>query len=64
MAAHPYVVLDAYSLGNAIIPVARVGEEPTSSEACRQWMEDCQAAGTTFLVPLPAEHWENIPPHG
>jgi hypothetical protein len=58
MPTYPYIVLDAYPLGNAIIPLAKPGTTPTPSEACRQWMEDCQAAGTIFLVPAIAYYEE------
>ena len=53
-----YLVLDAYPLGNTVIPLAKSGETPTQSEACRQWIEDCQANGITFLVPAIAYYEE------
>lgn len=58
MPTFPYIVLDSYPLGNAVIPLAKPGTAPNSSELCRQWMEDCQAVGTIFLVPAIAYYEE------
>lgn len=58
MPVYPYIVLDSYPLGNSIVPLAKPGTIPTSSELCRQWMEDCQAAGSVLLVPAIAYYEE------
>jgi predicted nucleic acid-binding protein len=51
MPAYPIIILDTYPLGNAIVRLAMSGNTPTESERCRQWVEDYQNAGATFLVP-------------
>jgi len=51
MPRYPYIVLDAYPLGNAIIPLAGVDTVPNDSQECRRWMLHCEASGTEFLVP-------------
>ena len=58
MPHYQYIVLDSYPLGNSVMPLAKPGDLPSHSEACRQWMEDCQAAGTTFIVPAIAYYEE------
>ncbi len=51
MPHRPFIVLDAYPLGNATVAPARPDAMPTSSQQCRQWMTDCEQAGSVFLVP-------------
>jgi predicted nucleic acid-binding protein len=51
MPAYPILILDTYPLGNAIVRFAKPGDTPTESELCRRWVEDCQNAGASFLVP-------------
>jgi hypothetical protein len=55
---YKYLVLDAYPLGNATMSLAKHGVPPTEAQACRQWMEDCQSVGITFLVPAIAYYEE------
>jgi predicted nucleic acid-binding protein len=45
------VVLDTNPLGNASIELAKQGKIPTHSQLCRQWLVDCESAGTVILVP-------------
>lgn len=56
--AWAFIILDAYPLGNAAIAPARPGAPPTSSQGCRQWMTDCERAGSTLLVPAIAYYEE------
>lgn len=58
MARYPFIILDAYPLGNAAIAPARPGTPPTSSQQCRQWMTDCERAGSVLLVPAIAYYEE------
>jgi predicted nucleic acid-binding protein len=51
MPTYPYIILDAEPLGNVTAPFARAGVAPTYSQRCRQWIRDCEAAGTVFIVP-------------
>ncbi len=56
--AYSFIVLDAYPLGNAAVPPASPGAPPTSSQECRQWMIDCERAGSVLLVPAIAYYEE------
>lgn len=58
MALFPFIVLDAYPLGNAAIPSPPPDTPPTSSRQCRQWMTDCERAGSVLLVPAIAYYEE------
>ncbi len=58
MAAYPFIVLDAYPLGNIAVAPTTGGAVPTSSQECRQWMVDCEAAGSVLLVPAIAYYEE------
>lgn len=49
--SYPFIILDAYPLGNAAVAPPRPGTALTSSEQCRQWMTDCEEAGSFLLVP-------------
>jgi predicted nucleic acid-binding protein len=58
MAGYRFIILDAYPLGNAAVAAARPGVMPTDSQQCRQWMIDCELAGSTLLVPAIAYYEE------
>ena len=58
MARFDFIILDTYPLGNAAIAPARPGSLPTSSQQCRQWMTDCERAGSVLLVPAIAFYEE------
>lgn len=58
MPRYSFIVLDVYPLGNAAINPARPGVTPTSSQQCRQWMTDCETAGSILLVPAIAYYEE------
>jgi len=58
MATYPFIVLDSYPLGNAAVALASSGAAPTSSQHCRQWMIDCERAGSVLLVPAIAYYEE------
>ena len=49
--SYPFIILDAYPLGNVAVAPPRSGTAPASSEQCRQWMTDCEEAGSLILVP-------------
>ena len=53
-----YIALDAYPLGNSAVTLARPGAKPTSAEHCRRWLDDCESAGITLLVPAVAYYEE------
>lgn len=42
------IVLDTFPASSV---AKRPGKTPTLSDRCRQWVEDCEAAGHTVLVP-------------
>jgi len=54
----PFIILDAYPLGNAVIAPAPPGATSSSSQQCRQWMTDCEKAGSILLVPAIAYYEE------
>lgn len=58
MARYPFIVLDAYPLGNAVVAPAGPGVMPTDSQECRQWMTECEAVGSILLVPAIAYYEE------
>lgn len=45
------IILDTGPLSNAVVAFARSGKTPTLSQQCRQWIRDCEQAGTLLLVP-------------
>jgi hypothetical protein len=53
-----YIALDAYPLGNATVTHVRRGSIPTSSQECKQWIDDCEQAGAIMLVPAIAYYEE------
>lgn len=58
MARPAFVILDAYPLGNAVIAPALPGAPATSSQQCRQWMTNCENAGSVLIVPAIAYYEE------
>ena len=56
--SYAFIVLDAYPLGNAALSPARSGDSPTPSQQCRQWMMDCERAGSVLLIPAIAYYEE------
>ena len=58
MPGFDFIVLDSYPLGNAALPLVRPSSTLTESERCRQWMADCEAAGSVLLVPAIAYYEE------
>jgi len=48
------IILDTGPLSNCVVTIARLRQTATPSQLCRQWLDDCQAAGCTVLVPAVA----------
>lgn len=48
------LILDTGPLSNCVVPLAKPQQLPSHSQLCRQWLDDCQAAGRRILVPAVA----------
>jgi hypothetical protein len=53
-----FIVLDAYPLGNVAVATADPDIASTPSQQCRQWIVDCEQAGSILLVPAIAYYEE------
>ncbi|HEY3332316.1 MAG TPA: hypothetical protein VGK19_19965 [Capsulimonadaceae bacterium] len=45
------IILDAYPLGNAALPLSRDEASNLGAQACRHWIEHCESMGAAVLVP-------------